>query len=103
MGAASLALTAIFFAIALSQSLSFAEETRSGLLEEVLRDDHALYLAGPLVDAEDACVTIRALHRRVPHVAHSAVDLQDAVGDAVRELGGVDLDHGRLSGNPHAA
>src|SRR5688500_14866380 len=67
------------------------DQRRLPALQQSVGDDQALDLAGALPDALDAQLAIEALGHVLAHVAAAAEDLHRAVGDAVRHLGGVEL------------
>src|SRR5216683_7759251 len=69
----------------------------SALSEQCVGDDHALDLAGPLVDLGDARVAEVTLHVELLRVAHPAVDLDGLVGHAVGRLRGEQLGHARFA------
>src|SRR5579884_3086152 len=69
-------------------------------LQKVVRNDHALHLAGAFINAQDPGIAIEALDVQLPHVAHAAVDLDAAIGDAVDHLTAIQLDDGRLVRSP---
>src|SRR5690606_8199143 len=74
-----------------------ADSLTARLLDELPRDDDALDLARPLVDARDPDVAARPLDREIARVAVAAVDLQREVADDAGALGGQELAHGRLA------
>ncbi len=53
------------------------------LFKEGTGDDEVLDFVGALVDAGDAQVAVPALDRHFAGVAHAAVNLHDAINDAV--------------------
>src|SRR5215469_10895791 len=59
--------------------------------EQFARDDHALHLAGPFVNSDDARIAVHALDFRLSRIPDAAVHLHRLVDDTFHHFAGVEL------------
>src|SRR5918993_626050 len=74
-----------------SRRTSRSRTGHAGLAQQAGADDHALHLAGALVEPEQAGVAVEALDRRGAEVTHAAVHLDRGVGRPADHLGAEQL------------